>query len=78
MRKYVFLKEKVNEICKVMIFDTTDEIYVFLYDTLEDTACLQIIASRVCKKQKSIARILELRMRTGVILMSRWKNVRTI
>ncbi len=39
MRKYALLKEQMSNICKVMIFDTTHETYVFLYDTLEDTAC---------------------------------------
>ncbi|PLT28669.1 hypothetical protein [Peribacillus deserti] len=39
MRKYAFLKEKVNNICKVMIYHSTDGIYVFLYNTLGDKAC---------------------------------------
>ncbi len=39
MRKYAFLKEEGSNICKVMIFATIDETNVFLYDTIEDTAC---------------------------------------
>ncbi|MGE7999780.1 hypothetical protein ACQKOF_14095 [Lysinibacillus sp. NPDC093190] len=39
MRKYAFLEEKIDEICKVMIYGSPDETYVFLYNTLQDTGC---------------------------------------
>ncbi|MED3804467.1 hypothetical protein P4562_21440 [Lysinibacillus xylanilyticus] len=33
------MKEEGGNICKVMIFASTDETNVFLYDSIEDTAC---------------------------------------
>ncbi|WP_139995517.1 hypothetical protein [Paenibacillus paridis] len=39
MRKYLVLEERVNKIKKVMIYETDEEAYVFLYDTHEDKPC---------------------------------------
>jgi hypothetical protein len=40
MRKYAFLKEIKNNICKVMIFESTGETFVFLYNSIDDTPCI--------------------------------------
>lgn len=60
MRKYALLKEHVSNICEVMIFSSTHETYVFLYDTLKDTACFADFSFEGLKKQKSISKNLEL------------------
>ena len=39
MRKYAFLEEKIDDICKIMIYESSDETYVFLYNTLQNTSC---------------------------------------
>lgn len=39
MRKYCILKEPVDEIKKVMIYEMKDGVFVFLYNTDEDAAC---------------------------------------
>ena len=37
--KYSILKEPVNNIKKVMIYDMEDGVYVFLYKTDKDVSC---------------------------------------
>jgi len=39
MRKYVLLKEVVDKICKVMIYESSEDVTVFLYDSTSDTSC---------------------------------------
>ena len=39
MRKYAFLKDSELEFAKVMLYDTGNETYVFLYKTLTDDFC---------------------------------------
>lgn len=38
MRKYSILKEPVNDIKKVMIYEMDDGVYVFLYNTVMDVS----------------------------------------
>jgi hypothetical protein len=40
MKKYAFLVEKNDGICKVMIYDSPERTYAFLYDTPQDTSCI--------------------------------------
>lgn len=40
MRKYAFLEEKYDGLCKVMIYDSPEGTYVFLYDSPKDTPCV--------------------------------------
>ncbi|WP_108587262.1 hypothetical protein [Paenisporosarcina sp. OV554] len=39
MRKYVLLKEVVDKICKVMIYESFEDVAVYLYDSISDTSC---------------------------------------
>ena len=36
MRKYAILKESINEIKKVMLYESHDGVYIFLYDVIDD------------------------------------------
>ncbi|MGE7946957.1 hypothetical protein [Lysinibacillus sp. NPDC093688] len=61
------MKEEGSNICKVMIFASTDETNVFLYDTIEDTACFADCCFENIEEEKNIAKSLELTIRIGVI-----------
>lgn len=37
---YSLLKEQVDNIKKVMIYESADDVYVFLYDTQENKSCI--------------------------------------
>jgi hypothetical protein len=39
MRKYAILKEPINQVKKVMIYEYDVGVYVFLYDNEEDIPC---------------------------------------
>lgn len=39
MRMYALLKEQVDNAKKVMIYESENGVYVFLYDTQEDKSC---------------------------------------
>jgi hypothetical protein len=39
MRKYVVLPKPTDNVRKLMIYETTDGVYVFLYDTVKDAPC---------------------------------------
>lgn len=39
MRKYAFIKEKESEIKKIMVYESTDGIFVFLYNTVDNVPC---------------------------------------
>lgn len=39
MRKYQLLEEPTNSIKKVMLYETSEGVYIFLYDTHEDKPC---------------------------------------
>ncbi|WP_078554344.1 hypothetical protein [Bacillus alkalicellulosilyticus] len=39
MRKYVVLPKTMANVQKLMIYGTTDGVFVFLYDTVKDAPC---------------------------------------
>ena len=40
MRKYAILKQPIENIFKLMIYDTGEGSYLFLYNTIEDKPCM--------------------------------------
>jgi hypothetical protein len=61
MRKYALLKEEINDICKVMIYQLQEETYVFLYNTKMDAPCFADLcfdqledAEEYCKRELGV------------------------
>lgn len=40
MRMYALLEERVENVKKIMVYESESGVYVFLYDTQEDKSCV--------------------------------------
>lgn len=61
MRKYVLIKEVVDQICKVMIYESSEEVAVFLYDSTSDTPCFADLSFETIEEAEKYCKELGIR-----------------